>query len=60
MTEREYMTASEVAELFGVSRYTIARLAKAGKIPAVRLGTQWRFKRSEILAFRFEAEKEAS
>jgi excisionase family DNA binding protein len=55
MTEREYLTDTEVADLFGVSRYTIARLAKAGKIPAVRLGSQWRFKREEILAFRFDA-----
>jgi excisionase family DNA binding protein len=55
MTEREYMTAVEVAELFGVSVSTITRLAKAGKIPAVRLGTLWRFRREEVVAFRFDA-----
>jgi excisionase family DNA binding protein len=55
MTEREYMTTAEVAELFGVSNSTIVRLAKAGKIPAVRLGSLWRFRREEVLAFRFDA-----
>ncbi len=55
MSELEYMTAAEVAALFGVSRWLIARLAKAGKIPHVRLGRVLRFKREEVLAFRFDA-----
>jgi len=55
MTEREYMTAAEVAELFRISKQQVTRLARAGKIPGFRLGSTWRFKREEMLAFGFDS-----
>lgn len=51
----EYLTSAQVAALFQISERSVVRLAKAGKLPAVRLGTLWRFKRDEVLAFRFDA-----
>lgn len=47
-TEPEFMTAAEVAELFRVTRQCVTRLARKGKLPAIRLGATWRFNRAEI------------
>lgn len=40
--------AGEVAEMLGCSEKTVLRMAKAGKIPAVQIGSLWRFRRSAI------------
>lgn len=45
------MTAEEVLEYLQVNLRTVYRLARAGKIPAVRVGRQWRFKRRDIDAW---------
>ena len=37
------LTASELAELLAVSRITVFKLAKAGRIPCFRVGTCVRF-----------------
>lgn len=37
------MTADELAEILTVSRITIFKLAKAGRIPSFRIGTCVRF-----------------
>ncbi len=48
----EFLTTSEVAELFGVSDWTIYRWVKAGALPQpVRVSRRWvRFRRHEIEA----------
>jgi len=48
MTENEIMTIEEVADYLRVSERTVYEWAKKGEIPCGKLGTSWRFKRSEI------------
>ena len=42
-TRREYLTTDEVAAKLGISPETVRRLARSGKIPAIRYGKLWRF-----------------
>lgn len=42
------MTARDVAEYLRFSEAKVYRMAKAGQIPAVRIGRAWRFKRELI------------
>ena len=46
-----FLTTDEVLEYLQVNLRTVYRLIKAGKIPAVRVGRQWRFRRSDIDAW---------
>ena len=46
-----FLTTSEVLEYLQVNLRTIYRLIKAGKIPAVRVGRQWRFRKRDIDAW---------
>ena len=43
-----YMTVAEMAEYLKVRRITIYRWARKGKIPAFKVGTDWRFDRDAI------------
>lgn len=45
------MTTEEVLEYLQVNLRTVYRLIKAGKIPAVRVGRQWRFRKRDIDAW---------
>ncbi len=45
----EILTAAEVATFLKVHPRTILRLAQDGRIPAMRLSKQWRFRRDRIL-----------
>jgi len=42
------MTVKDVAEYLQLSMDMIYKMAQQGKIPASKIGTQWRFKREEI------------
>ena len=44
----ELMILSEVAEYLGMAERTIYQYVQEGKIPAFKIGTSWRFRRSEI------------
>jgi len=46
-----FLTTDEVLEYLQVNLRTVYRLIKVGKIPAVRVGRQWRFRRSDIDAW---------
>ena len=46
-----FLTTEEVLEYLQVNRRTVYRLIKAGKIPAVRVGRQWRFRKRDIDAW---------
>jgi excisionase family DNA binding protein len=50
VSEAEVLTREQAAELLQVNPHTIPRLVRAG-LPAHRLGAQWRFRRSELLAY---------
>ncbi len=44
----EAYTAEEVAQYLKLHPYTVRRLAREKKIPAFRVGGQWRFRRDDI------------
>lgn len=46
-----FMTTEEVLEYLQVNLRTVYRLIKAGRIPAVRVGRQWRFRKRDIDAW---------
>ncbi len=48
MDKPEIMTIEEVSEYLRVSERTVYDWAQKGEIPCGKLGTSWRFKRSEI------------
>ena len=51
MNEEGFLTTEEVLEYLQVNLRTVYRLIKAGKIPAVRVGRQWRFRKRDIDAW---------
>ncbi|HEY7498679.1 MAG TPA: response regulator [Vicinamibacterales bacterium] len=51
MADEGFLTTEEVLEYLQVNLRTVYRLIKAGKIPAVRVGRQWRFRKRDIDAW---------
>ncbi len=49
--EEGFLTTEEVLEYLQINLRTVYRLIKAGKIPAVRVGRQWRFRKRDIDAW---------
>ena len=47
-TDEVFLTTEEVLEYLQINLRTVYRLIKAGKIPAVRVGRQWRFRKRDI------------
>ena len=45
------ITLDEVATYLRLSKDTVYRMAQSGKIPASKVGTQWRFRRSDVEAW---------
>ena len=43
-----FLTTEEVLGCLKVNPRTIYRLIKSGELPAVRIGRQWRFRRSDL------------
>jgi excisionase family DNA binding protein len=48
MNDDHFLTTEEVLDYLQVNLRTVYRLIKAGRIPAVRVGRQWRFRRKDI------------
>lgn len=46
----QVMTTEQVAELLKTSESTVLRLVRSGKLPARKLGQEYRYYRSEVLA----------
>ena len=42
------MDIKEAAEYLHIKVWTLYRLAKRGKVPAIKVGGQWRFKRDVL------------
>jgi excisionase family DNA binding protein len=59
MSDENFLTTEEVLDYLQVNLRTIYRLIKAGKIPAVRVGRQWRFRKRDIDAW-LESSRPAS
>jgi len=50
-TDESFLTTAEVLEYLNVNLRTVYRLIKAGSIPAVRVGRQWRFRKRDVDAW---------
>ena len=46
--DEEYLTIQEVAVLLRVGERTIYSLAREGRLPAMKIGNQWRIARSVL------------
>ncbi len=44
----EIMTLKETAKYLKIGKSTLYRMAREGKIPAVKIANQWRFRKDEI------------
>lgn len=53
------LTVDELAEYLRLEPQTIRTLAREGKIPALKVGRIWRFRRSEVLQALKKAQEEA-
>lgn len=42
------MTLQEVCNYLKISRFTVYRLIKQGRLPSFKVGGQWRFRRGEV------------
>lgn len=52
------LNTEQAGELLGITRRQIQYLAQSGKLPAVKIGHQWRFPTQKLLAFAgIESEK---
>ena len=51
MKDESFLTTEEVLEYLQINLRTVYRLIKAGKIPAIRVGRQWRFRKADIDAW---------
>jgi excisionase family DNA binding protein len=51
MHDNQFLTTEEVMDYLQVNLRTVYRLIRAGRIPAVRIGRQWRFQKSDIDAW---------
>jgi excisionase family DNA binding protein len=47
----EFLTTRQLQEILHVDRTTIYRMADGGRVPAVKVGNQWRFPRRQIEAW---------
>jgi excisionase family DNA binding protein len=46
-----FLTTEEVLSYLNTTPRTIYRLIRSGELPAVRIGRQWRFRRSDLDAW---------
>ena len=44
----EILTSQEVAEYLRTSPDTVKRLARAGRLPGIKLGRAWRFRKADL------------
>ncbi len=48
MREKSYLRIQEVAKRFRVNTTTVYRLVKRGRLPAFKVGNQWRFSEERL------------
>jgi len=49
--EQRFLTIEEVARRFGVNPTTVYRLVKGRMLPAIKVGSQWRFSQEALAAW---------
>lgn len=57
MEEDEILTIEEVGSYLKIPKQTLYVWARAGKIPAIKVGKHWRFKKTSLDAWIGEKEK---
>ena len=55
--EKEVFNVKEAAEFLGFTEYSIREYCKAGKIPAKKVGGEWRFFKPDLIAWLREREE---
>ena len=55
--EQTYLTVEEVAKRFGVKATTVYRLVQKGRLPAFKVGNQWRFSETRLEAWIIDHER---
>jgi len=58
--ENDFMNVSEAASLLGVHIQTLRKLARQKKIPAFKLGRDWRFRKQALIRWADEQQLESS
>ena len=48
MPETPYLTVEDVAKRFGINVTTVYRLVQQGKLPAFKIGNQWRVSETRL------------
>ena len=51
LSDARFLTVAEVATLMRVSNMTVYRLIKAGDLPAIRVGKNFRIRRSDVESY---------
>jgi excisionase family DNA binding protein len=46
--QKEYLSVSDMADEFGIHEMTFYRMIRDKKIPAFKIGSQWRVKRTDL------------
>jgi excisionase family DNA binding protein len=44
----EILTVEQAADYLGVSRVTVNKMLKAGKLPGAKIGRAWRIRRADL------------
>ncbi len=47
---REVLNVEEAADLLGLPEHTVRRFAREGKLPARKIGKEWRYSRRKLIA----------
>ncbi len=46
--EHKFLSVEQVAERFGINPTTVYRLVKSRVLPAIKIGSQWRFSQQAL------------
>jgi len=59
MSEKEFLSLEEVAEMLGVTYQLVYKLARRGELPALRLGKLYRVSRADLAEYLESKKREA-
>ena len=60
MSEKEFLSLEEVAEILGVTYQLVYKLARSGELPAVRLGKLYRVSKADLAEYLESKKREAA